>query len=178
MFSSHHCDTKCSQQCACITVCLFLFKDQLASVEKEYSAIPQSEVEGFKQTIAEREREIAELSEELQTLQARLQGVSRCQSEEEEEELHRLMVETLELRAKLVDAEDEKQEGKRRLEATHRQIESFLQLIAELREKKNAASQVVVCVYSATWVLFTFEYLFPKSHNKHGSHKCCKLFET
>ena len=106
--------------------------------------------------------------------------VSRCQSEEEEEEeeLHRLTVETSELRAKLAESEDEKQEGKRRLEATHRQMESFQQLIAELREKKNAASQVGVCVYSSTWVLFTFEYLFPKSHNNHGSHKCCKLFQT
>ena len=73
--------------------------------------IPGSEVEGYKQTIAEKETEIAKLSEELQTLQARLQGVSRCQSEEEEE-LHRLIVETSELRAKLVEAEDEKQEGK------------------------------------------------------------------
>ena len=126
---------------------LFLFKDQLASVEEEYNAIPGSEVESFKQTIAEREREIAELSEELQTLQARLQGVSRCQSEEEEEELHRLTVETSELRAKLVEAEDEKQEGKRRLVATHQQMKSFQELIAELREKKNAASQVVLeCV--------------------------------
>ena len=116
-------------------------------MEEEYNAIPSSEIEGFKQTIAEREREIAELSEELQTLQARLQGMSRCQSEEEEEELHRLTVETSELRAKLVEAEDEKQEGKRRLEATHRQMESLQQLIAELREKKNAASQVVLeCV--------------------------------
>ena len=116
-------------------------------MEKEYNAIPGSEIEAFKQTIAEREREIAELSEELQTLQARLQGVSRYRSEEEEEELHRLMVETSELRAKLVEAEDEKQEGKRWLEATHQQMESFQQLIAELREKKFAASQVVLeCV--------------------------------
>ena len=113
----------------------FLSEDQLSSVEEEYNAIPRSEVDAFKQTIAEKEREIAELSEELQTLQPRLQGVSRCQSEEEEE-LHRLTVETSELRAKLVEAEDEKQEGKRRLEATHRQIEFFQQLIAELREKK------------------------------------------
>ena len=113
-------------------------------MEEEYNAIPHSEVDAFKQTIAEREREIAELSEELQTLQARLQGVSRCQSEEEEEELHRLTVETSELRAKLVEAEDEKQKGKRRLEATHQQMESFQQLIAELREKTNAAFQVVL----------------------------------
>ena len=125
---------------------------------EEYNAIPGSEVDAFKQTIAEREREIAELSEELQTLQARLQGVSRCQSEEEEEELHRLTVETSELRAKLVEAEDEKQEGKRRLEATHRQMESF-----QLREKKNAASQVVIeCIRITSYMyLFVYCYLAP-----------------
>ena len=155
-------------------------------MEEEYNTIPHSEVEGFKQTIAEREREIAELSGELQTLQARLQGVSRCQSEEEEEELHRLTVETSELRAKLVEAEDEKQEGKRRLEATHRQMESFQQLIAELREKKNAASQVVLeCVCHIIHVpvcivlpgsFFKCEYVFPKS--QHGSHKSFWLFQT
>ena len=69
--------------------------------------------------------------------------MSRCQSdeEEEEEELHRLTVETSELRAKLVEAENEKQEVERRLEATHRKTESFQELEPELREK-IAASQV------------------------------------
>jgi len=51
-------------------------------------------------------------------------------------------VETSELRAKLVEAENEKQEVESWLEATHRKTESFQELIAELREKKNAASQV------------------------------------
>ena len=78
----------------------------------------------------------------------------RCQLEEEEEELHRLTVETSELRVKFVEAEDEKQEGKRRLEATHQQMESFQQLIAELREK-NAASQVVL-----EYVCHIYMYLF------------------
>ena len=102
-----------------------------------------SEVEAFKQTILEKDSEIVELSKELKTLQTRLHGVNRCQSnEEEEEELHRLTVETSELKAKLVEAENEKQEVKRQLEATHRKTESFKELVAELREKKNAASQV------------------------------------
>ena len=101
-----------------------------------------SEVEALKQTIAKKDSKIAELLEELNTLQSRLHGVRRCQSEEEEEELHRLIVETSELRSKLVEAENEKQELERQLEATHRQIESFQQLIVELREKINAASQV------------------------------------
>ena len=99
-------------------------------------------MEALKQTIAKKDSKIAELLEELNTLQSRLHGVRRCQSEEEEEELHRLIVETSELRSKLVEAENEKQELERQLEATHRQIESFQQLIVELREKINAASQV------------------------------------
>ena len=157
-------------------------------MEEEYNAIPGSEVEGFKQTIAERETEIAELSEKLHTLQARLQGVSRCQSDEEEEELHRLIVETSELRAKLVEAEDEKQEGKRQLEATHRQIESFQQLIAELREKKNAASQVVLecCDGNIIRVPVCIVLPVPFLHvstcspnlNTVASHKSFRLFQT
>ena len=118
----------------------FLFKNQPSSVEEELAG---SEVEAFKQTIAEKDSEIAELSKELKTLQTRLHGVNMCPSDEEEqEELHRLTVETSELRAKLIEAENEKQEAERRLEVTHRKIESFQELIAELREKKNAASQV------------------------------------
>ena len=45
--------------------------------------------------------------------------MKRCQSDDEkEEELHRLTVETSELRTKLVEAENEKQ-VERRLEAIH-----------------------------------------------------------
>ena len=102
-------------------------------------------MEAFEQTIAEKNSEIVELSKELGTLQTRLHRVNRCQSDEEEEkeeELHRLTVETSELRAKLVEVENEKQEVERWLEATHQKIESFQELVAELREKKSAASQV------------------------------------
>ena len=104
-----------------------------------------SEVEAFKLAIAEKDSEIVELSKDLETLQNRLHGVNRCQSDEEEEkeeELHRLTVETSELRAKLVETENEKQEVERQLEATHQKIVSFQELVAELREKKNAVSQV------------------------------------
>ena len=62
--------------------------------------------------------------------------------EEMEEEEHRLIVEFSELRAKLVEVEGEKQEVKKQLEAAYRQMELLQQLIAELREKKCAASQV------------------------------------
>ena len=70
--------------------------------------------------------------------------MNRCQldKEKEEEELHRLTVETLELRAKLVEVENEKQELERRLEATHRKMVFFQELVTELREKKSAASPV------------------------------------
>ena len=108
--------------------------------------IAGSEVEALKQAIADKGREIAELSGELQTLQAQLQTVDKYPSEEKEEEVNRLMVETSELRAKLVEVEGEKQERERQLEAVHRQKEHLQQLIADLREKKSAASKVGCCV--------------------------------
>ena len=117
-------------------------------MDEESNAIVGSEVEALKQTIADKDREIAELSGELQILQAQLQTVGKYLSEEEEEEeVYRLMVETSELRASLVEIEGEKWEGKRQLEVIHRQREHLQQLIADLREKKCTASQVDCCVH-------------------------------
>ena len=124
----------------------FLFQDQLSAVEEESIMIARSEVEALKQTIADKNREIAELSGELQTLQAQLQTVDKYPSEEKEEEVYRLMVETSELRAKLVEVESEKWERERQLEAIHRQMEHLQQLIADLRERKSAACKVDCCV--------------------------------
>ena len=118
-------------------------------MEEESNTIGGSEMEALKQTIADKDREIAELSGDLQALQTELQIVGKYRSEEEEEEeeeVYRLMVETSELRAKLVEAEGEKWERERRLVAAHQNMELLQQLIAELREKKSAASQV----YSGT----------------------------
>ena len=120
----------------------FLFQNQLSAVEKESNTIAGSKVEALKQTIANKDKEIAELSGELQTLEAQLQTVGKYPSEEEEKKVNRLVVETSDLRAKLVETECEKQEGKRQLEAIHRQREHLQQLIADLRKKKCAASQV------------------------------------
>ena len=108
-------------------------------MEEESNAI---EVEALKQTVVDKDWEITELSGELQIIQMQLQKVEKYLSEEEEEEVYRLMVETSELRAKLVEAEQEKWERKRRLVAAHQKMELLQQLIAELREKKSAASQV------------------------------------
>ena len=113
-------------------------------MEEESNAI----AEVLKQTIADKDREIAELSGELQRLETQLQTLGKYPSEEEEEEVHRLMVETSELRAKLVEAEHEKWERERRLVAAHQKMELLQQLIAELREKKSTASQVDCCVQS------------------------------
>ena len=123
-------------------------------------------MEAFKQTIVEKDSEIAELSKELKTLQTRLHAVNRCQSdeEEEEEELHRLTVESSELRAKLIKAENEKQEVERQLEATHRKMVSFQELIAELREKKDSTSQVNVCVQQAYEIVKWHHSLHLTSH--------------
>ena len=128
------------KEVTCMVYC-FLFKNQLSSVEEELAG---SEVEAFKQTIAKKHSEIAELSNELKTLKTRLHWVNGYQSneEKEEEELHKLTVKTSELRAKLVEAENEKQKVERRLEAIHRKTESLQELVAELRERRNAASQV------------------------------------
>ena len=104
--------------------------------------ITGSEVEALKQTVAEKDREIVRLSEELQTLQAKLQTVVKHSSEAEEEEVYTLTVETSELRVKLVEVEDEKLEMERKLEVTHQHMELLQQLIVELREKKCATSQV------------------------------------
>ena len=124
----------------------FLSQDQLSAVEEESNIIARSELEALKQFIADKDREIAELSGELQTLQAQLQTVDKYPSEEKEEEVNRLMVETSELRATLVEVEGEKWERERQLEAVHRQKEHLQQLIADLREKKSAASKVDCCV--------------------------------
>ena len=123
----------------------FLYQNQLSAVGGEFNVIAGSEVEALKQTIADKDREIAELSGELQTLEAQLQTVSKHPSEEEEEEVNSLVVVTSELRAKLVEAKGEKQERERQLEVIHRQREHLQQLIADLR-KKCAASQVDCCV--------------------------------
>ena len=124
----------------------FLSQDQLSVAEVESSMISGSEVEALKQTIADKDREIAELSGELQTLLPQLQTVDKYPSEEKEEEVYRLMVETSELRVKLVEVEGEKLERERQLEAIHRQKDHLQQLIADLREKKSAASKVDCCV--------------------------------
>ena len=124
------------------TVDTFLSQDQLSAVQEESNVLAGSEVEALKQTITDKDRKIAELSGELQTLQAQLQSVNKYPSEEMEEEEHRLIVEISELRAKLVEVEGEKQEVEKQLEAAYRQMELLQQLIVELREKKCAASQV------------------------------------
>ena len=124
----------------------FLSQDQLSSVEEESNKIAGSEVEALKQAIADKDKEIAELSGELQTLQAQLKTVDKYPSEEKEEEVYRLMVETSELRVKLVEVEGEKWQRERQLEPIHRQMEHLQQLIADLREKKSAASKVDCCV--------------------------------
>ena len=122
----------------------FPFQDQISAVEEESDMIAGSEVEALRQTVADKDREIAELSGELQTLQAQVQAVDKYPLEEEE--VHRLMVEISDLRAKLVEVEGEKWERERQLVAAHQKMELLQQLITELGEKKSAASQVDCCV--------------------------------
>ena len=121
-------------------------------------------MEALKQTVADKDREIAELSGELQTLQAQLQTVSEYPPKaEKEEEVYRLMVETSELRAKLVEAEGEKWERERRLVAACQNMELLQQLIAELREKKSAAPQVYCC--GKSFCILSRNYLLANKHS-------------
>ena len=123
-----------------------MFKDQLSVIEEESVAVAGSEAENLKRTVADKDREIALLIGGVETLQAQLRGVGNCQlekqQEEKEEAMHRLMVETSELEAKLVKVKDEKQEGERQLEAIYRQMEFLKRLVAELWKKKCSVLQV------------------------------------
>lgn len=102
-----------------------------------------SHLKVFKQSIAEKDMEIARLSGKLQTLQAQLQLVTKCQSDEQEEdELHRLMLETSETRAEMVRAECTKKKVERQLEFMHQKMQLLQQLTAELKGKKLAVSKV------------------------------------
>ena len=98
------------------------------------------------------------LSERIGTLEAQLERLQHspppsASSEpfyvhklELEEQLHQLTVETSELRVKLVEAEDEKQEAVSRLESYGRKAEHLQQVIADLenKRKQNVIHEAVV----------------------------------
>ena len=112
-------------------------------MEEESDVRTGSHLKVFKQSIAEKDMEIARLSGKLQTLQAQLQLVTKCQSDEQEEdELHRLMLETSETRAEMVRAECTKKKVERQLEFTHQKMQLLQQLTAKLKGKKLAVSKV------------------------------------
>ena len=123
-----------------------MLKDQLSVLEEDSIAVAGSEVENLKRTVADKNREIALLTGEVETLQAQLHAVGNCQlekqQEEKEEAMHRLMVETSELDAKLVKVKGEKQEVERQLEAIYRQMEFLKRVVAELGERKYSLLQV------------------------------------
>ena len=110
-------------------------------MEEESIVRTGSDLKALKQSIAENNMEIARLSGKLQTLQAQIQQVTKCQSEEQEvDELHKLMLETSETRAEIGRAECNKK-GERQLEFMHQNME-LQQLTKELKEKKLTASKV------------------------------------
>ena len=101
------------------------------------------DLKALKQSIAENDMEIARLSGKLQTMQAQLQQVTKCQSEEQEEdEFHKLMLETSKTRVEMGRAECNKKEGERQLEFMHQNMQLLQQPTEELKEKKLTASKV------------------------------------
>ena len=97
-------------------------------------------MESHRQAITEKDEEIRRLSEEVQTLETQLQEVLHTHSREDEveEKLHRLTVETSNLRMQLAEAEGEKLEAVRRLEGVQREKREMEQWIAELEKKRIA----------------------------------------
>ena len=97
-------------------------------------------MESHREAITQKDEEIRRLSEEVQTLEAQLQEVLQQQShtraDEVEEKLHRLTVETSDLRVQLAGAEGEKLEAVRRLEGVQREKREMEQWIAELEKKR------------------------------------------
>lgn len=113
-------------------------------MEEESIVRAGSDLKALKQSIAKNDMEIARLSGKLQTLQAQLQQVTKCQSEEQEEDEHyRLMLETSETRAEMGRAaECNKKKGERQLEFIHQNMELLQQVTEELKEKKLPVSKV------------------------------------
>ena len=115
----------------------------MSAVAEESIVRAGSDLKALKQSIAENDMEIARLSGKLQKLQAQLQQVTKCQSEEQEEDEHyRLMLETSETRAEMGSAECNKKKGEIQLEFMHQNMQLLQQPTAELKEKKLTASKV------------------------------------
>ena len=116
----------------------------MSAVEEESIVRAGSDLKALKQSIAKNDMEIARLSGKLQTLQAQLQQVTKCQSEEQEEDEHyRLMLKTSETRAEMGRAaECNKKKGERQLEFIHQNMELLQQVTEELKEKKLPVSKV------------------------------------
>ena len=122
-------------------------------------------MESHRQAITEKDEEIRRLSEEVQTLEAQLQEVLQTHSGEDEVEgkLHRLTVETSDLRLQLAEAEGEKLEAVRRLESVQkekREMEQWIaELKAELKVEWKARRPVCLLVYAVLLELYTVEPL-------------------
>ena len=108
------------------------------------------EIESHQQAITQKDDKIRRLSKEVQTLEAQLQAVLQQQAQtskdEVEEELHRLTVETSDLRVQLAEAEGEKLEAVRRLEGARREKREMEQWIAELKAKVSWRVMEILCI--------------------------------
>ena len=86
-------------------------------------------------SISQKEGEIEKLSVRLKVMEKQLESLLQVQQPphpsqsqpEREAELQTLVLETSELRAKLVEAEDDKQEAVRQLEIAQEQLKRYLQ---------------------------------------------------
>ncbi len=117
------------------------------SAAKQESEAKAREMEVLKQTIALKEGEVKGLHTQLQSQEALLQRLltqplqnaepDPTQELEVEEELKGLTVEVAELRARLVEAEDVKQEAQRQMEVAQLESKLLLELTTELRAARQ-----------------------------------------
>ena len=117
------------------------------SAARRESEAKAREMEGLKQTIALKEGEVKGLHTQLQSQEALLQRLltkplqdtqpDPTQELEVEEELKGLTVGVAELRARLVEAEDVRQDAQRQMEVAQLESELLLELTTELKAARQ-----------------------------------------
>ena len=123
---------------------MHLFQHQLFVVKQESEA-KGSEIELYKVAVSEKEAEMQKLMEKLQEqLASQQQLSSRLQKERERE----VMAETLELQARLSQAEQDKRRAEGELAASQLHITKLKEREEELRRLQLVTEKrVCICLY-------------------------------
>ena len=123
------------------SVTVLYLQYQTAELKKE-SEFKSREVEACKRSVSQKEQKINELSSHLKVVEDKIHSLLRvqhrlhgatssppCSESEHEAGLQTLVLETSDLRAKLVEAEDDKQEVARQLGMAQKQIKYLQNMV-------------------------------------------------